>query len=197
MSAEERRREWIAAHPVRRSVPRLKNLGRRLEPHLLVLEQHDVFDTWGRSWWAQQNREVAEALRYIAQQTNGVVCQGFPVPVDRHGGVTVQRAWASLRTGQPNSLVTRIEAWFEAGFGTNLVESLATEIGAVRHAVLVFDSTEPEGQVAIDQGLNLCPSKAPALPDVINVLWFILGPVACRFVIGDGWTSYRVPASAT
>jgi hypothetical protein len=197
MSAEERRREWIAAHPVRRSVPRLKDLGRRLEPYLLALEQHDILDTRGRSWWAHQNREVAKALRYIAQRTNGAVCQGFPVLADRRGGVTVQRAWGSLRTGQPNTLVTRIEAWFEAGFGTNLIESLATETGAVRHAVLVFDSTEPEGQAAIDQGLNFCPSEALALPDVIDVLWFILGPVACRFMVGDGWTSFPVPASAT
>jgi hypothetical protein len=90
-------------------------------------------------------------------------------------------------------MVTRIERWFEEGLGRNLIDSLATEPGAVRHAILVFDSTEPESRSAIEEGLGFCPSVAPILPDVIDVLWFILGPVACRFMVGEGWSSRRVP----
>jgi hypothetical protein len=193
MSAEECRREWIAEHPVRQPVPRLKELGRRLEPHLLVLEQHGVVDTWGRWPWAEQDHEVAEALRSIAEKTGGAVCHGFPVPGGLHGGVTVQRGWGYVHTGKPDTMVTRIERWFEAGLATNLIDSLATEPGAVRHAVLVFDSTEPERRSAIEEGIRFCPSAAPTLPDRIDVLWFILGPVACRFMVGEGWSSHRVP----
>jgi hypothetical protein len=194
LSAEERRLEWRAEHPVHRPVPRLRKLGRRLEPCLLVLEEHGVYETLGRSLWTEQDREVAEALRNIAKLTGDTVCQGTPVPPGRHGSVRVQRAWRYLRTGDPNTLVDRIEAWFEAGLGENLIESLANEAEAVRHAVLVFDSTEPEIEAAIQQGMSFCPSVPPALPDVIEVLWLILGPVGCRFIVGEGWSSYPAPS---
>jgi hypothetical protein len=193
MSAEERRREWLAEHPVRQPVPRLKNLGRRLAPHLLALERHGVMDTRGRWPWAEPNREVAEALRAIAAETCGAVCHGFPALAGRQGGVEVKRAWGYVRTGQPDTMVTRIERWFEEGLGGNLIASLATEPGAVRHAVLVFDATEPERRSAYEHRLSFCPSAAPILPDVIDVLWFILGPVACRFMPTEGWSSHRVP----
>jgi hypothetical protein len=194
MSAEERRREWIAEHPVRQPVPRLKNLGRRLAPHLLMLERHGVVDTRGRWPWAEPDREVAEALRAVAAETGGAVCLGFPAPAGRHGGVQVQRAWGYVRTGQPDTMVARVERWFEERLGGNLIDSLATEPGAVRHAVLVFDATEPEHWSAHEHGLGFCPTAAPILPDVIDVLWFILGPVACRFTSAEGWTSHRVPS---
>jgi hypothetical protein len=194
MSAEERRREWIAEHPVRQPVPRLKNLGRRLAPHLRVLEQYGVVDTRERWPWAEPNREVAEALQAIADKTVGAVCHSFPAPAGRQGGVEIQRAWGYVRTGQPNTIVTRIERWFDEGLGRNLIDSLATEPGAVRHAILVFDSTEPECRSAGEEGLGFCPSVVPILPNVIDVLWFILGPVACRFTVGEGWSSSRVPS---
>lgn len=192
-SAEERRREWQDKHPLRPPLPRLPGLGRRLAPRFRVLERHGVLDTQGRWPWAEPDPEVAEALRAIAAETGGAVCQGVPAPPGRHGGVQVLRGWGYVRTGLPDTMVARIERWFEEGLGENLVASLATEPGAVRHAVLVFDATEPEGRAAHEQGVGFCPTAAPVLPDLVDVLWLILGPVACRFTPAEGWSAFRVP----
>ena len=193
ISAEERRREWSAQHPLGQPAPRLKDLGRRIAPHLRALERHGVLDTRDRWPQAEPDPEVAGALRAIAAATGGAECHGFPAPAGQHGGVQVLRAWGYVRTGRPDTMVTRIQRWFEAGLGENLIASLATEPGAVRHAVLVFDGTEPEGRSAREQGTGYCPTTTPVLPEVIDVLWFILGPVACRFTRAEGWSAYRVP----
>lgn len=68
--------------------------------------------------------------------------------------------------------------------------------GTERHAVLVFDAqTEPEYQSAVEQGTEFCPSIELDLPGEITVLWFILGPIACRFRAGDGWRTTAMPDS--
>ena len=194
----EREAEWHRDHPgPKRPAPRLARLGRDLEPHLVVLERHSMGCT--RELYAfDQPRDLAEAIVAIAVRAPGAVLTRQKVVPNELPGVDVQLSTGWTRTDQADTLVGRIDLWLRSDLGRNLVKSLANEAqGTEYHAVLVFDAqTEPEYQAATEQGLDFCPTQDLELPDAIDVLWFILGPVAARYRPDKGWDTRPMPTSA-
>lgn len=188
----EREAEWRASHPgQKRSTPRLKRLGADLEQHLHILEQHAIYSTRGA--WSFES-DALRALHSIAARTDNALCLRRETIRDESPGIDLVLASGYIRTERADTLVGRIELWLASEQSSNLRESLANEPNTERHAVLVFDPyTEPEHQAAIDQGIDFCPTQNLLLPDEIDVLWFIIGPVAYCFSMSLGWRAVLIP----
>lgn len=191
----EREAEWRVSYPgPKRDTPRLKELGPDLERHLHVLEQHAIYSTRG-AWPSEP--DALQALRYIASRTGNAICLWHELIRDEKPGINLALASGYNRTERADTLVGRIELWLASKQSSNLRKSLANEPNTEHHAVLVFDRyTEPEHQTAIDQGIDFCPTQELQLPDEIDVLWFIIGPVACRFSTSLGWCAVPMPSRA-
>jgi hypothetical protein len=187
--------EWRASHPgPKRRSPRLALLGDDLEPHLAVLEQYGIGSTRGTHPFGQP-QDLAAALYAIYVRTNGALCHRHEPLSGQQPGVDVALSSGYTRTGRADTMVGRIDLWLNSGLSANLSASLRNEpSGTERHAVLVFDAnTEPEYVSASEQGTAFCPSADLQLPPEIDVLWFILGDVACRYDATSGWRSTRAP----
>jgi hypothetical protein len=194
-SAEARAEKWHADHPgPKRRAPRLKQLASDIEPHLKVLEEEGIFSNVGLYPYGQ-GQDFAKTISFIAQHTNGGRCYGREAQGSQAPGIDVLRSSDFVRTGRPNTIVGRIDLWLGSDLGSNLKSSLANEpAGTDRHAVLVFDPlTEPEHHAAVEQGASFCPTTDLALPDCLDVLWFVLGPVACRYSAASGWEALQAP----
>lgn len=190
----EREEEHRRRHPgARRPSVRIKGLGPDLERHLIVLESHGVRST--RDSGAYDSSPVGRALWAIAARTNHAIFLGEEPVVGESPGIDVQVGHGYVRTGNPDTLVSRIERWLASDRSANLKESLRNEAdGVERHAVLVLDPVlEPEYRAAVETADAFCPSLAPALPDEVDVVWFILGPVACVYRHELGWAALAVP----
>lgn len=190
----DRQAEWRAQHPgPKRTTPRLKDLGRDLEAHLALLEQGDISCTRGA--WSVDG-SVREALWVIAKRTGNAICVRHELLADQRPGIDVHLSSGYVRTERADTIVERIVLWLASEDSANLKASLANEERGERHAVLVFDAhTEPEHETASKQGLAFRPTAEPSLVDEIDVLWFILGPIACSFSPADGWRTMPMPAS--
>lgn len=71
---DERVAEWRAEHPgTPKPTPRLRSLGRDLEPHLVLLERHGVDSTRGLSPFGLPD-ELTQAAAAIATRTHGAIC---------------------------------------------------------------------------------------------------------------------------
>jgi hypothetical protein len=191
----EQEAEWRASYPgPKQDTPRLKDLGPDLERHLHVLEQHAIYSTRGAG---SSEPDAWQALNYIANRTGNAICLWRELIRDEKPGINLALASGYNRTARADTVVGRIELWLASKQGSNLRKSLANEPNTEHHAVLVFDRyTEPEHQTAIEQGINFCPIQELQLPDEIDVLWFIIGPVACRFSTSLGWRALPMPTSA-
>jgi len=193
----DREAAWRAAHPgpgIR--TPMLKQLDRDLEPHLVILEQNGLKTTRGLSPF-NKPQALAAAIRAIEKRTAGAWClRRVPLTGERPG-LDVILDSSSMRTRRANTIVDRLDLWLhsESDQSMNLRESLRNEeSGTRRYAVLVFDAqTEPEHEAAIEQGTIFCPTIDLHLPEPIDVLWFILGPIACRFTPADKWRTVSLP----
>lgn len=191
----EREAEWRATHPgPRRLSPRLARLGPDLESHLAVFENYGIRSTRGLYPYGQPE-DLAAAVVAISRRTCGAIRHRHEPSSGQSPGVDIALASGYVRTGRADTMVGRIQLWLESDLSKNLRHSLANEPpGAERHAVLCFDaSTEPEFIAASEQGTDFCPTADLQLPPEIHVLWFLLGPVACRYTPGAGWRSYDSP----
>lgn len=189
--------EWRASHPGPKTrSPRLVRLGGDLEPHLAVLEQHGIGSTRGARPFGQPE-DLASALSAIYRRTNGALCHRHEPLAGQQPGVDVALSSGYTRTGRADTVVGRIDLWLNSELSANLRASLLNEPhGTERHAVLVFDAnTEPEHVSAAEQGIAFCPSVELQLPPEIDVLWFILGDVACRYAATSGWRSTIAPGA--
>lgn len=188
----EKQAEWRARHPgPARPGPRLRRLGRDLEPHLAVLEEARIGCTRGAE---AHSLELRRALAAIGARTHDAICMRHAPLGIESPGIDIALADGSVRTGRADTIAARIELWLESSDSRNLRNSLLNEAGSTRHAVLVFDPrAEPEYQAAVEQGADFCPTLPIELPQGIDVLWFILGPVACWFTPSEGWESRRLP----
>jgi len=188
----DREAEWRARHPgPRQATPRLKDLGRDVEAHLAVLEQVGISCTRG-AWSVHE--DVRRTLLFIAKRTGDAICMRHELLADQRPGVDAYLSSGYVRTERADTIVQRIELWVASDDSANLKTSLANEERGERHAVLVFDAhTEPEHETATKQGPAFRPAAEPSLPEEIDVLWFILGPIACSFSSADGWRT--MPAS--
>jgi hypothetical protein len=190
----DREVEWRAHHPgPKQATPRLKDLGRDVEAHLALLEQVGITCTRG-AWSVAVHEDVRRALWFIAKRTGDAICMRHELLADQPPGVDVYLSSGYVRTERADTIVERINLWFASDDSANLKASLANEGQGERHAVLVFDAyTEPEHETANKQGLAFCPAVEPSLVDEVDVLWFILGPIACSFSPAAGWRTMPMP----
>jgi hypothetical protein len=134
--------------------------------------------------------DLAAALRSIEARLAGPLSylRGDARP-GRPGGLRVLAMHGYVRTGRADTMVDRLDQWFASPRTTNLRESLSQDPpGTERIAFLIFDAlTEPEVRSADEQGLAFRPTRAPLLPDEVDVLWILIGPVACRYDRTRGW----------
>ena len=187
--------EWRATHPgPPRKTPRLDTLARDLEPHLVELEAHGFTTTRGSAPFGHPE-PLANAITAIYLRTQGGMCLRQEPFGKERAGIDVHLASGSIRTGQANTIPARLQLWLGSSNSENLRASLANEPdGTERHAVFVFDAqTEPEYYSAVEQGMAFCPTADLELPEEVSVVWFILGPIACRFSREHGWRTVRMP----
>ena len=140
---------------------------------------------------------AAAALWAVAARTHGAICLAHDPFRGDQPGVDLNFAAGHVRTAQADTLVDRVELWLASEeHSQNLLTSLANEPEAEDHAVLVFDhQTEPEYWSATEGGTAFCPTREIQLPDEIDVLWLIIGPIACRYSATDGWRTVRMPGA--
>ncbi|MGW4214989.1 hypothetical protein ACWEIJ_43925 [Lentzea sp. NPDC004789] len=198
VTRSEREAEWRRSHPGPKHppTPRLGKLPRDLETHLRALEEHDIGLAQGLS--RLDGSTVAVAEQAIAVRTQNALCLAHPPIGEEKPGIDIVLASGYVRTGRADILVDRVELWLASEeHSKNLLDSLSTEPSAQRHAVLVFDyDTEPECRSAGEQGISFRPTRRLQLPEQIDVLWLILGPVACRYTAGNGWRTTLMPETS-
>lgn len=190
--------EWRATHPgPKLASPQLRDLAADLEPSLVVLEEHGLDCTRGLHPFGQ-SPALALAIVTIANRTGGAMCQRLELFPGQEPGIEIALGSTYVRTGCADTLVARLDLWLRSERSMNLLESLANEAGGTeRHAVLIFDAqTEPEYQSAAELGTDFCPTQPLDLPHEIDVLWFVLGPVAGRYTATEGWTTTLTPDAA-
>ena len=187
--------DWRATHPgPPRKTPRLDTLARDLEPHLVELEAHGFTTTRGAAPFGQPE-PLATAITAIYLRTQDGMCLRQEPLGGERAGIDVHLASGYVRTGRADTIAARLQLWLGSSNSENLRASLANEPdGTERHAVLVFDAqTEPEYDSAVEQGMAFCPTVDLELPEEVSVVWFILGPIACRFSRENGWRTVRMP----
>jgi hypothetical protein len=191
----DREAEWRAAHPGPiRQTPRLNTLTTDLEGHLAVLDAHGITTTRGLAPFGRP-KPLASAIAVIFNRTQGALCLRRDPHSNERPGIDVALASGSIRTERADTISERLQLWLDSSKSSNLRESLANEpAGTIRHAVVVFDAqTEPEYPAAMEQGTTFCPSLPLQLPAEIDVVWFILGPIASCFTVKAGWRTVRMP----
>lgn len=181
----DREREHLKRTKQRPPQMRIKDMAKKLEPHLAVLEDAGI--TCSRT--AEGGRPVWLALQSIADLTQGALCLGRKPLEGGSPGVVPQFSWVTVRTTDPDVLAERVELWLGTDESDNLRASLENADAVVRHAALVFDpQTEPEFRAASDP--VFVPTRQIDLGDHIDVLWLILGGVGLRYRTEEGWDRF-------
>ena len=162
-----------------------------LEQQFLLLEEAGIRNTREDEPWTAA---AAAALRAVRRLTRGSICVAHD-PGPSGPGIEISVGRGYVRTGDPNMLAFRAEAWLtsEVDAAQNLRNSLKQARFQRRHAVLCFDSSEPEYWSAQESGVAFAPSREIALPAEIDVLWCIVGSVVLRYDRDDWQTSERPP----
>jgi hypothetical protein len=106
-------------------------------------------------------------------------------------GVELIFSYGYVREGL-NALAHRINAWLASPLSNNLLESLSNGSWARRHAVLVFDHSEPEYHTANEFGTDVVPEMPIAMPASVDELWCVLGSTTLRYTREGGWGRYSV-----
>lgn len=142
--------------------------------------------------------ELRDTITSINRLTHGVVCQRRDVQGTEKPGVQLALGSYGTSAEHPDTFARRVQHWLHSKHADTLRAQLATEPQPVeRHAVLVFDpEVEPGTQTAAEQGTDFCPTEPLDLPDEVDVLWPILGPVACRYSTATGWQALARPEAA-
>lgn len=179
--------------------PRVKNLAMDLVEHFAILEKHQVSGHFDRTPTQHTPNELVAARQAIVNRIgHNWYVRSRDVDGDGPGDVLLVTAREDIRTGMADTLVNRLDRWFTSPNCNNLCKSLSHDPpGTERIAFLVFDPiTEPEIDSARQQGTAFCPTRTPALPPEVDVVWILAGPVACRFDPTGGWTVRTAPTPA-
>lgn len=172
----------------------LARLFHDVEPYLAVLERFGIRQSRSRDIGTAASPNdlgaVVNARLALASRVNGV-CLGSEPTRLHPPGIDVSFSYSYVRTGSPNALVTRIQAWLNGPLSANLLASLAGATTDERHAALWLAS-DPEADSAQEQGLAFQPTADLELPEPIDVLWVFVPPVVWRY---DGdWSLSLVQA---
>jgi hypothetical protein len=194
----EREADWHEEATRPRPQIRLHDLGPRLEPDLAVLEQEG--DTEVDSYAIGRPERVRVATAAIRGLIHGALCHRRDPLTEEQAGVDVWLGQAYVRTGRPDTIAQRVQLWLDRGgkHVTNLVETLDLEQdGTRRHAALVLAvREEPEYRAAVEMGTRFVPTIGIDLPDPVDVLWVVLGPVVMRYAAARGWHTSATPPHA-
>lgn len=106
-------------------------------------------------------------------------------------GIAISLTYSHVRTGDPDTLAFRVQAWLDSPLSDNLRRSLWSEF-ARRHGVLSFDGSEPEYQSAQEAGTSFVPTAALTLPSEVDVLWCLVGRLLLRCEDDRGWQSFAI-----
>lgn len=187
--AEFKRRRDEAPAPVK-----IKGLIDDLIPDLKMLEDRGIRSTRGVM---PDDEEGRVAWHRIAYRTRSAICLGGEAKPEAGmpSGVSISLAHGSLRTGRPDTVADRIEAWLESSKSINLINSLDRTEYSDRHAALVFDQTEPELWSSAESR-DFVPSRGLNLPAGVDVLWAILGPRVLRYSMSEGWLDLSLEPSS-
>lgn len=170
-----------------------KREAKRLEQHLLVLEQGGITATRSA---ARRTNEERRAVAEIHRLTRGAICMADPAPLGG-GGIRIRVVWGYARDNDPNILALRIQAWLDSPLGANMTLSLRQYRFSRRHGVLIFESSEPEYWSAVEAGLAFVPSRDLTMPPEIDVLWCLIGPLLLRYDRDQGWRSFEAMPDLT
>jgi hypothetical protein len=185
----EREAEWqrqYAGGPLQ--IPRIgRREARILEEQLIVLEQGGITEARGAVPRTEGERT---ALAEIRRLTHGAVCMADSAPAGG-GGIHIGVGWGSTRSGDPNVLAFRIQAWLDSPLGANLAHSLCQPRFKRRHGVLTFNSSEPEYWSAMESGVAFVPTTDLSLPPEIDTVWCLIGRVLLRFDPGLSWRAFE------
>lgn len=186
----EREAEWRERFSGRDiPIPRIgKREASELERHLLVLEHGGISNTREDEPKTPEEREARWTIRRL---THGAICIAHE-PFGDGPGIEIKVGWGYPRTGDPNELAFRVQAWLDSRLGSNLWLSLRQRSFARRHGVLSFDTSEPEFWSAHEAGLAFVPTLELTLPSEVDLLWCLIGSVLLRYERGQGWQSFDV-----
>lgn len=187
-----RRAERVAAHERRRDEHphpfQIRGMIDDLIPDLAALEARGIRTTRGE---LPIDTEGSQAWWRIARRTRGAICMASEAKPDDGlpAGVFLLTGYGYVRTGRPDTIVDRIDAWMSSKRSDNLVASLHRPEYAKGHAVLVFDGLEPEWWSAQEADAYVL-SRCPTLPEQVDVLWALLGRQTLRYSKDSGWSGY-------
>lgn len=163
-------------------MPELRSLANDIEADLALLELKGLDTT--RT--AAGDPEARQAICRIDARSHGALCMSFDLHGEQTAGIQIQFGYGHVRTGQPETLVERIQLWLNSRLSDNLRLSLRNAVADQRDGVLVFDSaTEPEYRSVQDR--DYLPSTPLELGDNIDELWCIFGPTLLRYSVAAGW----------
>ena len=165
--------------------PGLRKLTKDVAPLLKTLEKRGITET--RSKPFDSSAELSRALYSFEAMTRGSIGISHEQSVDLPAGIQYHSNFGQVRTSRPETLVTRIQGWLDSPDSTNLCASLANEVGR-KVGVLVFDQhNEPEFQSALESPDKFTPSTNLDLPEPLDEILAVLGPVAYRYSEQDRW----------
>lgn len=162
----------------------IKGLIDALVPDLQVLEDRGIRTTRGD---IPADEEGSSAWWRIDSRTRGAICTGGEARPEAGmpAGVFLVLSYGYTRTGRADTITDRIDAWLSTK-RRKLIEALSRSEYSERHAVLVFDSTEPELRSS-EESNSFVPSRGLALPPEVDILWVVLGSRVLHYSLTDGW----------
>jgi hypothetical protein len=171
--------------------PLIRGLGQQLETDLALLEQGGIFETRGADW---QTIDEFNAVMRIKARTHGGICMARPpiAGLDEQPGIRLMFSYGYARRG-PDAFARRLDAWIHdpdpESRWANVVASTANGDWQHRHAVLLFDFSEPDYHTAAELGASFVPSAPIEVDDPIEV-WCVIGPIVLHQNLAGDWTAH-------
>lgn len=174
--------------PARLPTPRVKNIARDLEELLAELERRHIYTTRG---FAPEGMDDWEAVWAVEHRIGKGIAVGSDPIRGQQPGIQILTAYGYARTGDPDSLVHRLEIYLGSDMAKNLRETLAHAPEAdERNAFLVIDNTEPEFASMREWGVARLPTRVPQLPPMIDRLWIGgVDDLVWWFERDEGWSA--------
>lgn len=183
-SKTDREDMWKLDHSLSPRVPvRVKGLAKDVEPYLVTLEDFGIDETRSYTLPTTSNRDhnmAMSALFAIGSRTRGALCKGHTPTRGQTPGIDLVFGYGQVRTGKADAVVERVQMWLDGPMSANLVNSLTNAQADERHAVLWL-STEPEIDTALEKGVAFRPDLPLNIPVGLDVVWIFLESVAWRY----------------
>ena len=183
-SKTDREDKWKLDHSLSPRIPiGVKGIAKDVEPFLVTLEHFGINET--RSYTlpttsTQDHNMAMNALIAIGSRTRGALCKGHTPTRGQTPGIDLVFGYSQVRTGRADVVVERVQMWLDGPMSANLLNSLTNAQADERHAVLWL-STEPEIDTALEIGVAYSPDLPLNIPVDLDVVWIFLKSVAWRY----------------